>query len=67
MKHILQMIREKHLLRERMSFMQPQTAWIYSGTSFPSSYSPVKNNSPLPPNNQPLSLILYITSNILFF
>ncbi|GAB5591217.1 hypothetical protein Unana1_06117 [Umbelopsis nana] len=26
MKHILQMIREKHLLRERMSFMQSQTA-----------------------------------------
>jgi hypothetical protein len=26
MKHILQMIREKRLLRERMSFMQPQTA-----------------------------------------
>lgn len=27
MKHILQMIREKRL-RERMGFMQPQTAWI---------------------------------------
>lgn len=34
MKHILQMIREKRL-RERMGFMQPQTAWILKDWSQP--------------------------------